>query len=151
MDIEFLFQYGYVGLFAISFLAATLVPLATELFVVTMPTLGYDVWLVLTVATAGNVLGSLLNYYVGKKGGEFVLSRYFSVKPETMDRAQKFYNRWGPISLFFSWVPIIGDPLTVLAGTLKLDIRVFTFWVLFGKFLRYVLLLGVASQLLEFS
>ena len=151
MDIEQLFEYGYLGLFLISFLAATLVPLATEFFVVSMPTIGYDVWGVLIVATAGNVLGSITNYYVGKMGGDFVLSRYINIKPETMQRAQTFYGRWGPVALFFSWVPFIGDPLTVLAGTLRLDFRVFLFWVFLGKFLRYILLLGVASQLLEFS
>jgi membrane protein YqaA with SNARE-associated domain len=150
MNLEIFFKYGYLGLFIVSFLAATLIPLATEFFVVTMPTIGYDVWLVLVVATAGNFLGSLTNYYVGKKGGDFVLSHYIRIKPETLARAQKFYERWGPVALFFSWVPFIGDPLTAVAGTLHLDIRVFTFWVLFGKTLRYLILLGIASQFLEF-
>ena len=150
MNLEIFFKYGYLGLFIVSFLAATLIPLATEFFVITMPTIGYDVWLVLVVATVGNFLGSLTNYYVGKKGGDFVLSRYIRIKPETLVRAQKFYERWGPVALFFSWVPFIGDPLTAVAGTLHLDIRIFTFWVLFGKTLRYLVLLGIASQFLDF-
>jgi membrane protein YqaA with SNARE-associated domain len=73
------------------------------------------------------------------------------MKPQTLARAQQFYQRWGPIALFFSWVPFIGDPLTAVAGTLKLDIRIFTFWVIFGKSLRYLVLLGIASRLLNYA
>ena len=146
MDFGFFFQFGYFGLFLISFLSASLLPLASEFFVVAMPPLGYDKWWIIIFATAGSFLGSLTNYYVGKKGGGFILSRYVQIKPTTLLRAQNFYQRWGPIALFFSWVPFIGDPLTAVAGTLKLDLRIFTFWVVLGKALRYVVLLGIASR-----
>jgi len=151
MSLSFFFQFGYLGLFLVSFLSATLLPLASEVFVLAMPPLGYDRWLIIVVATAGSFLGSLVNYYVGHKGGDFVLSRYIQMKPQTLARAQQFYQRWGPIALFFSWVPFIGDPLTAVAGTLKLDIRIFTFWVIFGKSLRYLVLLGIASRLLNYA
>lgn len=143
-----IFGSGYLGLFAISFLSATLLPLASEVFVVAMPPLGYNVWLIILFATAGSYLGSLTNYYVGRKGTDFVLSRYISIKPETLARAQRFFARWGPVALFFSWVPFIGDPLTAVAGALHVNLRVFTFWVLFGKTLRYLALLGLANQIL---
>lgn len=142
------FQSGYVGIFAISFLSATLVPLASEVFVVAMPSLGYDTWLIILFATFGSFLGSLTNYYVGLKGTDFVLSRYFTMKPETLVRAERFYQRWGPVALFFSWVPFIGDPLTAVAGVLRINIRVFIFWVLLGKTLRYLALLGLANRYL---
>ena len=146
---DFIFSLGYPGLFLISLLAASLVPLASELFVIGMPQLGYNVWGVIIVATAGNVSGSLLNYYIGKKGTDFVLSRYVKIDPKTWARAERFYERWGPVALFFSWVPFIGDPLTAVAGALKLHLGVFIFWVLLGKFLRYIVLLGLAAKLFE--
>ena len=142
-----LFQFGYVGLFIISFLAASLLPLSSELFVLAMLPLGYNIWWVGIVATAGNFAGALLNYYIGKKGTEVMLGRFFDVKEGTRKKAEQFYERWGQVSLFFSWVPIIGDPLTAVSGAMKLDLRIFTFWVVLGKALRYVVLLGLAQQL----
>lgn len=147
--LEFFFSLGYFGLFLISFLSASLLPLASEIFVVGMPPLGYNVWLVTVVATAGSYSGSLLNYYVGKKGTDFVLGRYVKIDPKTWSRAERFYERWGPVALFFSWVPFIGDPLTAVAGALQMHLGIFSFWVIFGKMLRYLALLGIASRFLK--
>jgi membrane protein YqaA with SNARE-associated domain len=144
-----IFQFGYFGIFGVSFLSATLVPLASEVFVLAMPRLGYNVWGIVVFATLGSFLGSLTNYYVGKKGSEFVFSRYFEIKPETRMRAERFFGRWGPVALFFSWVPFIGDPLTLVAGALHIDLRLFSFWVAFGKTLRYLALLGLANSVLS--
>ena len=72
--IDFIFSLGYLGLFIISFLAASLIPLSSELFVLGMPVLGYNIWLVAVVATLGNFFGALLNYYVGKKGSDLCLA-----------------------------------------------------------------------------
>ena len=147
---DFIFSLGYLGLFIISFLAASLIPLSSELFVLGMPALGYNIWWIMVVATLGNYCGTLLNYYIGKKGTDFVLSRYMRIKPETWTRAERFYERWGPVALFFSWVPFIGDPLTAVAGALNMHLGVFSFWVLLGKGLRYLVLLGIATPFLDF-
>ncbi len=144
MDIASLFEFGYVGLFIISFLAASLLPLSSELFVLAMLPLGYNVWWVGIVATTGNFLGALLNYYVGMKGADFALSRYFKIKDSTRKKAEQFYERWGQGSLFFPWVRVIGDPLTAVSGAMHMDLRRFTFWVVLGKTLRYVVLIGIA-------
>ncbi len=142
-------QTGYFGLFAVSYLSATLLPFASELFVIAMPRLGFNSLLVVIFATLGSFLGSLTNYYIGLKGTDFLLSRYVQVKPESRARAEAFFQRWGPIALFFSWVPLIGDPLTAVAGGLHVDLRVFSFWVLLGKTLRTVALVGLTSPLLD--
>ena len=147
---DFIFSLGYLGLFIISFLAASLIPLSSELFVLGMPALGYNIWWIVVVATLGNYCGTLLNYYIGKKGTDFVLSRYLRIKPETWARAERFYERWGPVALFFSWVPFIGDPLTAVAGALNMHLGIFSFWVLLGKGLRYLVLLGIATPFLDF-
>jgi membrane protein YqaA with SNARE-associated domain len=147
--LEFFFRLGYLGLFIVSFLGASLVPLSTEAFVLGMPTVGYNVWLVTLIAIIGNFIGNIFNYYVGMKGSEFILSRFVKIKPETWARAERMYERWGPIALFFSWVPIIGDPLTAVAGALHMHMGTFTFWVLLGKLVRYALLLGIGNQFLN--
>ncbi len=146
---NFIFSLGYFGLFLISFLSASLLPLASEVFVVGMPPLGYNVWGVIVIATLGSYSGSLLNYAIGKKGTDFVLGRYVKIDPKTWGRAERFYERWGPVALFFSWVPFIGDPLTAVAGALNMHLGIFSFWVLFGKTLRYLVLLGIASRFLK--
>jgi membrane protein YqaA with SNARE-associated domain len=98
----------------------------------------------------GNYSGALLNYAIGKKGSDVVLGRYVKIDPKTWAKAEKFYERWGPVALFFSWVPIIGDPLTAVAGALHLHLATFSFWVILGKSLRYLALLGIASRLFDF-
>ncbi len=140
---DIVLQFGYAGLFVVSFLSATLLPLASEAFVALMPTIGYSAGLVLLFATTGNFLGSLTNYYIGKWGSDFVLARYLKTNQEKLDRARELFRRWGAPVLFFSWIPIIGDPLTVVGGILDVRFLTFSFWVLLGKTLRYLLILGV--------
>jgi membrane protein YqaA with SNARE-associated domain len=144
----FLEQFGYWGIFLISYLSATLLPLVSEAAVVAVYALGLNVWLIILFSTTGSVLGSVTNYYIGKKGTDFVLARYFKMEPETLVRAERFFARWGSVTLFFSWVPFIGDPLTLVAGIAHVEFRVFIFWVTTGKLLRQLVILGIASRLL---
>ena len=148
---EFIFQLGFLGLFIITYLSASLIPLVSEIFVVGMLPLGYNAWGIILVATAGAYLGALTNYYIGKQGTNFVLGRYFKIEPESWERAQKLYERWGTLTLFFSWLPIIGDPLTAVAGGFRIPLTIFTFWVLLGKFFRFVVLVGISNQIIELS
>lgn len=142
---DIVFRFGYLGLFMVSFLAATLLPLSSEVFVASMPVFGYKVWLILIFATAGNYLGALTNYFMGKWGSRFLFTPYIKVEPEKLVQAQSLFSRWGTPILFFSWVPIIGDPLTIVGGLLKVNLRHFTFWVLLGKTLRYAFILVIAD------
>lgn len=140
-------QFGYLGLFVITFLSASLLPLASELFVLAMRALHFNyIWIIL-VATAGSTLGGVFNYYIGAVGRDFVLAKYVDMEGKAWNRATSWYQRWGPISLFWSWVPIVGDPLTAVAGTFHLPLHIFLFWVTLGKGLRFVVLLGLADQL----
>ena len=133
---------GYVGLFLVSFFAATLVPLWSEGAVALMAISKFDPAWILLVATAGNSLGALVNYFVGKWGGGFLLSRYFRVEDEARARAERTYGKWGSPILFFAWLPIVGDPLTLVAGVLKVNLVSFIFWVVLGKAFRYWAILG---------
>ncbi len=135
------FQSGYFGLFFVSFLAATLVPLGSEFFVATMTVSGYNVWLIFVIATIGNTCGSIINYYIGKLGMNFIFSRYIKVDSDKQQKSEKIYQKWGSPILFFAWIPIIGDPLTVVAGVFKLNLYIFIFWVVLGKAFRYFLVI----------
>ena len=136
-----LHHFGYFGLFVISFLSATILPLGSEAAVVLLALSEVNTWVVLAVATCGNSLGAVVNYYVGKKGAAFLFSRYITIDSRVLQRAQRVYGKWGSPILFFAWLPIVGDPLTIAAGVLKVDLRLFLFWVVLGKGMRYLVLL----------
>jgi membrane protein YqaA with SNARE-associated domain len=137
----YLMAFGYPGLFAASFLAATLVPLGSEAAVVALSAAGLDRMGVLSVATAGNVMGSVVNYGLGRWGGQWLLARFSSGEKERVERASRAASRWGAPLLFFAWLPVVGDPLTVAAGLLRVHPLPFLFWVTLGKALRYWLIL----------
>ncbi len=100
--------------------------------------------IVLTVATLGNFLGALTSYAAGRWSRRICIQRFLGIKTHMLINAEKRMARWGEPVLFFAWLPIIGDPLTVLAGVLRVHPLRFTLWVLPGKALRYyVILRGV--------
>ena len=133
----------YLGLFMASFLAATLVPAQSEavLFGLLM-TGSYPVWLLLLVASTGNVLGSCVNWLLGMGLSRFEGRRWFPVKRESLNKAEAWYRRYGRWSLLLSWVPIIGDPLTVVAGALREPFPAFLVLVSIAKVGRYLAVLG---------
>lgn len=147
MTEELILQYGYAGLFVVSFLAATLIPLGSEVFVTLMIMSGYNLLPVFLVATLGNTLGSVCNYYVGKYGGSFFLSRYIKPDSEKREKAERLYSRWGAPVLFFAWLPVVGDPLTVVAGIFNLNLYRFVLWVASGKAFRYIVVIAAAAPL----
>jgi membrane protein YqaA with SNARE-associated domain len=137
---DFLIQFGYLGLFAGSFLAASLVPFSSEVLAVGLALLGYDKLLITLVAGTGNFLGALFNYYIGYKGADLFKKRMEADK-KSSEKAQKALEKWGAPILFFSWVPFVGDPMTVVAGYFKINLWVFSLWVYPGKLSRYIVIL----------
>ena len=144
---EFALNLGYPGVLLVSFIASTLIPFSNEIVVMAMPALGYETWGIVAWATAGGYLGSLTNYWVGIKGTDFFFARWVKIKPERWEQAEKALQRWGNWALFFVWLPVIGDPLAVVAGAFKIDWRTFSFWVILGKALRFIVLLGIVDWL----
>ncbi len=134
----------YGGLFLVALLSASILPLQSEAVLVgLLLSDNHPVWLLLTVASVGNVLGSLLNWYLGKYLQHFQQRRWFPVKPEQLDKASRWYLKYGKWSLLLSWVPIIGDPLTVIAGVLREPFLPFLLLVTIAKVSRYLVLAGV--------
>ena len=132
---------AYLSLFASAFLSATLLPGSSETALIALLVSGKgDASLLITVATAGNVLGSVVNWIIGRFFAHFRDRRWFPVGERSYDRAVEWYGRYGIWSLLFAWLPVVGDPLTLVAGALRTDIRWFLPLVTVGKGARYLLI-----------
>lgn len=129
---------GYLGLFLAAFGAATLLPLQSEAVLVGLLLSGsYNLGWLLGIATLGNVLGSLVNWWLGRWVDHFKERRWFPVGAKALDKARRHYERWGYWTLLLSWVPIIGDPLTLVAGVMRKPLWRFLLLVTVAKSLRY--------------
>lgn len=129
----------YITLFFSALISATLFPMGSEALLIYDITQGHNIYLLLLFATLGNVLGSLINYYLGLKGEEF-LEKKSLLKKDKIEKYKKFFDKYGSFSLLLSWVPIIGDPLTFIAGILKYNWKKFLLLVIIAKFGRYLFL-----------
>lgn len=128
---------AYIGLFVAAFGAATLIPLQSEAAVAAMLLAEQPAAIVIAVASAGNVLGSLVNWLLGRYIERFRHRRWFPLDDRAFARAQTWYHRYGKWSLLLSWMPIVGDPLTLAAGVLREPLRVFLPLVIVAKVGRY--------------
>jgi len=131
----------YLLLFIISFLAATILPLSSELTLSgLMATSNYDSLLLLIVASFGNVLGSVFNWILGFYTRNLTTKKWFPFKEKQIKKSLKWFNKFGRWSLLFAWVPVIGDPLTLVAGLLRVKFVDFLILVTIGKVSRYFLI-----------
>ncbi len=137
---EYYAQWGYAGLFLASFLAATILPLSSEVVLGFLLFNDFDPVVSVGIATTGNVLGSFVNYALGYWGGLFLVRRVSRISEEAFFKAKQRFKKYGLFSLFFAWVPVIGDPLTVVAGVLKINMWAFFILVASGKLVRYILI-----------
>lgn len=134
------------GLFFAAVTAATILPGASEAVLAAVVSAGSSpVWLALTVATIGNTLGSVVNWGVGRFLAHYRPRRWFPIKADQFEAYVVRYQRFGVWSLLLAWVPIIGDPLTVISGVLRTPLWVFVPLVGLVKFVRYLLVLGVVT------
>jgi membrane protein YqaA with SNARE-associated domain len=130
----------YAALFLSAFLSATLLPGSSEAMLVGLLSAGHaPVAVLVVVATVGNVLGSTVNWLLGRFFAHYRGRRWFPVSQRAYERAEYWYRRYGVWSLLLAWLPIIGDPLTLIAGVLRTDIRWFLVLVTVGKAARYLL------------
>ena len=130
----------YLSLFAISFLAATILPFSSELSLAALiATSDYDNLLLLTVASFGNILGSLVNWALGSYSRNLTTKKWFPFKETQIERSSKWFRKFGKWSLLFAWVPVLGDPLTLVAGILRVKFIDFIILVAIGKVRRYLI------------
>lgn len=134
-------------LFLSAFGAATLLPLQSEAVLVgLLAQTQYPVWLLVAVASLGNILGSCVNWWLGLKVEQYKNKKWFPVSEQKMLQAQGIYQKYGFWSLLLSWVPVIGDPITLIAGLLKENFVRFVVMVSIAKIGRYLLVYWMFSQ-----
>ena len=130
-----------ISLFFGAFLAATILPFSSEIMLLTALKAGdVSAIVLIMVATLGNVLGALVNWALGRYFIHFSTWRYFPFNPAQIDRASQRFKQYGLWTLLLSWVPIIGDPLTLVAGALSVRLLPFLILVTTGKAARYAFL-----------
>ncbi|WP_375037192.1 YqaA family protein [Acinetobacter sp. RW6] len=130
---------SYFLLFISAFGAATLLPLQSEAVLATLLLKGqYSALLLIGIATLGNVLGSCVNWWLGLKIEQFKHRKWFPVSGKRLQQAQSFYHKYGFYSLLLSWVPVIGDPITLVAGLFKENFWRFLGIVIIAKAGRYL-------------
>lgn len=134
---ETLTAYGLPALFMLSFLASTMLPLGSEWLLVTMIIQRHDPLMAVMAATIGNYLGACTSYAIGIYGGDFLVKKILRIGDAERCRAERFFAKYGSWSLFFSWLPVIGDPLCLAGGVLKIPFTRFSILVASGKGLRY--------------
>ncbi len=135
----------YAGLFWASLLAATVLPFQSEVVLFGMLlTDHYRWWLLVLVASGGNIIGSVVNYLLGRGLAAFEDRPWFPLRRASIARAEAWYHAYGRWSLLLSWVPLIGDPLTIVAGVLRESFAVFLLLVAIAKLSRYIAVAAIS-------
>jgi membrane protein YqaA with SNARE-associated domain len=140
---------GYPSLFLLSFLASTLLPLGSEWLLVAMIVQQRDPLTVVLVATCGNCLGACTSYAIGLYGGSLLAEKLLRIDAAARLKAESFFRRYGSWSLLFSWLPVVGDPLCLVGGVLRIPFTRFSFLVATGKVARYALVAWLALRGME--
>ena len=127
----------YVTLFFTALISATLFPMGSEGVLIYLIDSGKILWLLILTASVGNTLGALINYYLGLKGFEYIVDKGY-VSQKRAEKSHMIFEKYGAYALLLSWVPIIGDPITMIAGAARYDVRFFTAIVACAKTVRYL-------------
>lgn len=131
----------YLSLFTVAMLAASILPLQSEAVLTGLLLAGQQsVSSLLIAASLGNIAGAIINWYLGRFILKFQQKRWFPIKASQLEKATYWYQKYGKWSLLFSWAPVIGDPLTVVAGVLREKLLVFIVLVSIAKISRYLIL-----------
>lgn len=137
----------YFSLFVSGFLAATLLPALSEFALGALVVAGHSPIGLWAVATTGNTLGGCVNWLIGRYLRKFEHHQYFPISTRRLEQADKLFHRYGKWTLLLSWLPVIGDPLTLIAGTTRVKFSIFLALVAIGKGLRYAVVITLALWL----
>ena len=146
--ISLLISYGYWGMFVTAFVAGSFFPFSSEAVMTGLLAAGLDSWGHIIYGTAGNVLGGMFNYGVGRMGRLEWIERYLHVKQKDLDRATRFMAGRGAWMGFFAFVPILGSAITIVLGLMRANPIISFISITIGKFLRYVVLIYGANLLI---
>jgi len=143
---EIFTELGLLGLFVAAFLSATIVPLRAEVVLAALLLHGASPTPLIIIATIGNVLGSLTNYGLGYWASLAVVRKWLNMSEKEFLAAEQRFTTYGTASLLLAWIPIIGDPLTVMAGILRIRLLWFLLLVTAGKLIRYIIITALTLQ-----
>lgn len=135
----------YFGLFLSAFLAATLLPAYSEILFAGLLSAGHDPLALWLWASAGNTLGSAVNWTLGRYLLHFSDRRWFPFRRQNLATAQAWFQKWGVWSLLLAWLPVGGDALTFIAGVMRVHFGIFFLLTAIGKATRYAMLLGIVG------
>jgi membrane protein YqaA with SNARE-associated domain len=138
---------GLLALFAASFVSATVLPFPSEGVVAALQVGGYPPMLIFSVAVFGSMVGSILNYVAGRWTSLLLLKRLAESDPKRLMQAEGLFKRFGGLALLLCWIPLVGDPLTVVAGAARVSPALFLVWTTIGKCIKYAMVLGAVGWL----
>lgn len=141
--IDLLTSYGYWGMLLAAFLAGSFFPFSSEAVMVGLMAAGLDPWLLMVYGTVGNVMGSVVNYCIGRMGKTEWFEKYLHVSPESMARAERFMKGRGAWMGFFAFVPLLGSAITILLGLMRANPVITFIAITLGKIFRYIILVYV--------
>lgn len=145
--IALLLKYGYGGMFVASFLAGSILPFSSEAIMTGLRLAGLDVWPLVICATLGNTLGGVFNYGVGRLGKEKWIYSLLHVKENKLEKSERFVHHYGAWMGLLSWLPVLGDVITIAMGTLHINIWKSSTTILIGKALRYIVMGLILQQI----
>jgi len=138
-------QIGLLGLFLGCFLSATVVPFASEALVTGATLMGYNVWVVVFVATLGNTAGGMVSYLLGWLCRWEWIERFLHVKREKLMKVHERVKRWGTAAALLTWTPFVGDLIAIAMGLLRINPWATAALMFLGKFARYLVVAGVVN------
>ena len=141
--IDLLTSYGYWGMLLAAFLAGSFFPFSSEAVMVGLMAAGLDPWLLMVYGTVGNVMGSVVNYCIGRMGKTEWFEKYLHVSPESMARAERFMKGRGAWMGFFAFVPLLGSAITILLGLMRANPVITFIAITLGTIFRYIILIYV--------
>ena len=139
--IALLQSHGYWGMLLAAFLAGSFFPFSSEAVMLGLMAAGLDPWTLAAYGTVGNVMGSVVNYCVGRLGKQEWFERYLHVSSESMQRARRFVAGRGAWMGFFAFVPLLGSAITILLGLMRANPVVTFVAITLGKIFRYLVLI----------
>lgn len=145
--LEFLIDWGYIGMFLSALIAGTVVPFSSEAVLATCVTMGLDPILSVLVATAGNMVGGMTCYWLGTLGNMKWIEKYFGVSPQKLEKAERFVQGRGAWMAFFTFIPFLGEAIGVVLGLMHANVWITAIAMFLGKAIRYIIVAATALGL----
>ncbi len=138
---------SYVSLFIASFLASSFLPMTSESVVVYLALKGYELNSIALVAALGSYLGFCSIYFISYYGREVLIDKFIRIKKSKTEKAKRFFEKYGAITLLFAWFPFFGEGFVVIGGILRMNFIVFSFYAFIGTLLRFLIVAYLAAKL----